>query len=234
MNNLLAHVFSGNMHQISPFIVILIFFGGIISSLSPCTLGILPVIMGYIGGYSENTTKRTIIQVLCFVFGLSAVLTTLGMIAAFTGKALGFQSNPIFALVLSSLILIMGLNLLEVIEIPMPAIIKQMPKNSNNNLILYPIVLGGTFALASTPCSTPILAGIMAYASMKANLLFGGVLLFCYALGQSVILIFAGLFTSMFKKAGAIKSFSHHFNKFSGAILIIAAVFLYLKIFGVV
>lgn len=234
MNNLLTNVFSGHLDQISPWIILLVFAGGIVSSLSPCTLGILPVIMGYIGGYSENTTKRTVIQVLCFVFGLSLVLTTLGMAAAITGQALGFHSSPVFALLLSSLILTMGLCLLEVIEVPMPAIIKQMPKNSNNNLILYPIVLGGTFALASTPCSTPILAGIMAYASLKANLALGALLLFCYALGQSVILIFAGLFTSMFKKASALKTFSAHFNKFSGVILILASLFLYLKVFGIV
>ncbi len=234
MNELLTSVFSGQLNQFSPWIIVLIFLGGVVSSLSPCTLGILPVIMGYIGGYSENTTKRTVIQVLCFVFGLSTVLTTLGLVAAATGQALGFHANPVVGLLLSSLILVMGLCLLEIIEVPMPTIIKQMPKNSNNNLILYPIILGGTFALASTPCSTPILAGIMAYASFKANLLFGGILLFCYALGQSVILVFAGLFTSMFKKAGAIKAFSHYFNKFSGVILIAASIFLYLKIFGVV
>jgi len=234
MNNLLTDVLSGQLHQFSLWIIVLIFFGGVISSLSPCTLGILPVIMGYIGGYSENTTKKTIIQVLCFVFGLSIVLTTLGMIAAFTGQALGFHSSPVFGLVLSSLILLMGLSLLEVIEVPMPTIIKQMPKNSNNNMILYPILLGGTFAIASTPCSTPILAGIMAYASLKANLMLGGVLLFCYALGQSVILVFAGLFTSLFKKFSAVKTVSGYFNKFSGIVLILAAAFLYLKIFGVV
>jgi len=234
MNNLLTDVLSGQLHQFSLWIIVLIFFGGVISSLSPCTLGILPVIMGYIGGYSENTTKKTIIQVLCFVFGLSIVLTTLGMIAAFTGQALGFHSSPVFGLVLSSLILLMGLSLLEVIEVPMPTIIKQMPKNSNNNMILYPILLGGTFAIASTPCSTPILAGIMAYASLKANLMLVGVLLFCYALGQSVILVFAGLFTSLFKKFSAVKTVSGYFNKFSGIVLILAAAFLYLKIFGVV
>ena len=233
MSSLLTDVFTGQLSQFSPLIIVLVFIGGIVSSLSPCTLGILPVIMGYIGGYSENTTKKTVIQVLCFVFGLSVVLTSLGMVAAYTGQALGFHSNPIFILALASLILVMGLSLLEVIEVPMPAIVKQMP-NKNNNLILYPIILGGTFAIASTPCSTPILAGIMAYASLKANLLLGGILLFTYAIGQSVILIFAGLFTSLFKKFNAVKSMSIHFNKFSGVVLILASLFIYLKVFGVV
>ncbi len=232
MDSLVTQIFAGELPQFSLWVILLIFAGGIVSSLSPCTLGILPVIMGYIGGYSETTTKKTVIQLLCFVFGLSLVLTTLGVIAAISGKALGFHSSPIFGLLMSSVILIMGLSLLEVLEIPVPSIIKQMPQDKNNNLILYPILLGGTFALASTPCSTPILAGIMAYASLKANLMFGAVLLFCYALGQSVILIFAGLFTKAFKKMTIIKSAATYFNKFSGTILIAASLVIYFKIFG--
>lgn len=211
-----------------------VFVGGILSSISPCSLGILPVIVGYVGGYSEHTTKKTIIQLIFFILGLSIVLTVLGIIAAFTGKALGFHSNPYIGLVLSSTILVMGLTLLEVIEIPMPVVISKMPKNTGNNLILYPILLGGTFALASTPCATPVLAGIMAYASLKANLLQGGLLLFVYALGQSLIILFVGLFASLFKKATVIKQFSHFINKISGIVLVIAAAFLFLKIFGLV
>jgi cytochrome c-type biogenesis protein len=232
MENLINHIFTANAGQISLWIMLAVFAGGIISSISPCTLGILPIVIGYIGGYSENTTKRTVIQLIFFVVGLSLVLTTLGVTAAFTGRALGFQTNPYLGIALASVILVMGLTLLEVIEIPMPVFIKQMPKN-NNNMILYPLMLGGTFALASTPCATPILAGIMAYASLKANIAVGGLLLFLYALGQSVIILFAGLFTSIFRKVSVIRNYTGAVNKFSGGILIIAAFIIYLKIFGI-
>lgn len=223
-----------NINQLSIWLFPAVFAGGVISSVSPCSLGILPIIVGYIGGYSENTTKKTVIQLIFFILGLSLVLTGLGIVAAFTGKTLGFHTNPYVGLLLSSLILVMGLTLLEVLEVPMPVIISQMPKNTNNNLILYPILLGGAFALASTPCATPILAGIMAIAGYKANLLQGGLLLFCYALGQSVIILLVGLFASFFKKMTVIKSYSHVVNKFSGVVLILASVFLYLKIFELV
>ncbi|OGI04179.1 MAG: hypothetical protein A2Y25_08705 [Candidatus Melainabacteria bacterium GWF2_37_15] len=223
-----------NINQFSVWIFPAVFAGGIISSISPCTLGILPIIVGYIGGYAENTTKKTVIQLIFFIMGLSIVLTVLGIVAAFTGQALGFHTNPFLGIALASVILVMGLTLLEVIEIPMPVIISQMPKNKNNNLVLYPIMLGGAFALASTPCATPILAGIMAYASLKANLMQGALMLFFYALGQSVIILFVGLFASFFKKLSVIRSYSHLVNKFSGVILIIASVFLYLKIFELI
>lgn len=234
MESIINQVFTDQAGQISLWILFAVFAGGIISSVSPCTLGILPIVIGYIGGYSENTTKKTAIQLVFFVLGISIVLTTLGVIAAFTGKTLGFHSNPYLGLILASLILVMGLTLLEIIEVPMPVIIKQMPQNKNNNLVLYPLLLGGAFALASTPCATPILAGIMAYASLKANITAGAVMLFLYALGQSVIILFAGLFTSLFKKVSMVKNFTGTINKFSGVILIFASLLIFLKIFGII
>lgn len=222
-----------NLDQFSVWIFPAVFVGGVVSSISPCSLGILPIIVGYIGGYAENTTKKTVIQLIFFILGLSLVLTALGVTAAFTGKTLGFHTNPYIGLLLSSLILVMGLTLLEVIEVPMPVVISQMPKN-NNNLVIYPMLLGGAFALASTPCATPILAGIMAYASFKANMLEGGILLFLYALGQSVIILLVGLFASFFKKISTIRNYAHLVNKFSGVVLILASAFLYFKIFEII
>jgi len=234
MENIINQIFTEQTGPISMWIFMAVFAGGIISSISPCTLGILPIVVGYIGGYSENTTKKTAIQLVFFILGISLALTSLGVIAALTGKALGFHSNPYLGIILASLIMVMGLTLLEVIEVPMPVIVKQMPQNKNNNLILYPLMLGGAFALASTPCATPFLAGIMAYASLKANIAGGALMLFLYALGQSAIILVAGLFTSLFKKISLLKSFTGMVNRFSGVILIFAAVFVYLKIFGIV
>jgi len=225
---------AGNTHEISAWAMLLVFIGGIFSSLSPCTIGMLPIIMGYALGKTHHATRKTVGQVICFVLGLCFVLTILGILAAGAGKVLGFYSNPAFGLILSSLIMVMGLDLLEVIQIPIPSIIQKMPENHGTHIFLYPFILGGAFALASTPCSTPVLAGVMAYASLKSNLFYGGILLFCYALGQSFILVIAGLFSSLFRKISVIKTFSSVLNKISGTILVLAAIYLYLKIFEII
>lgn len=235
MDSLITNLLTGPIHlQQTILLFTLVFLGGVISSLSPCSLGLLPVIVGYVGGKTENTGKRTIVQVLFFVVGLSLVLTVLGVASAFAGQAYGSQAGPLWALIMASLILVMGLNLLEIIEIPMPSIVKQMPQNKNNDLIIYPIMLGGAFAFATTPCSTPILAGIMAYASLKANLMLGGLLLFLFSLGQGIILVIAGLFTSVFKKLLVLRSVSGYFIKFSGIILILSSALIYLRIFEII
>ena len=42
------------------------FLGGLISSISPCSLSMLPLIIGYIGGYSDAKPMRTLLQMIIF------------------------------------------------------------------------------------------------------------------------------------------------------------------------
>jgi cytochrome c-type biogenesis protein len=234
VTNLFSQHFAGGNY--TWMIFVLAFLGGVITSVSPCSLGLLPVVVGYVGGSSASREKgdfKSAIQILFFIVGLSLMLTIVGIFCAMTGKVFGSQSGPIWSIIMASLILVFGLNLLEVLHIPMPVIIKKMPQNKGNNLILYPIMIGAAFAFATTPCSTPILAGILAYASMKANIMLGASLLFLFSLGQGLILVIAGLFTSVFKKVMKLNAVSGYFVKFSGIILIIASFIIYFKVFEI-
>ena len=208
------------------------FLGGVISSLSPCTLGILPIIIGYIAGYSKKSTLKTFIQMSFFIIGMALVLTTLGLLCAVGGKILINKYAEIFALIVNGIIFIMGLNLLGILEFQLPVFIKEMPQNRSNDLVLYPLLIGSIFALATTPCSTPILAGIMGFASLSANMVIAGLMLFLFALGQGLVIVFAGVFTSMLKQLRTISRISSVLMKLSGILLVVVSIFLYWKIFS--
>lgn len=209
------------------------FLGGLIASVSPCSLSMLPLIVGYVGGYSDEKPTKILVQMLFFVLGASIVFSIIGIICALTGKI--FVGNPYFSLIVASIILIMGLNIVGVLEFQMPVLIKEIPQNNFNNDFLYPILLGAVFAIIGTPCSTPILASIMAFASMSANIVQAVIMLFLFSLGQGIILIFAGWLTSKIKTSGEkFYNFSEKIMKFSGILLILIAIFIYYKIFSAV
>lgn len=214
------------------WLLLISFLGGVVSSLSPCTLGILPIIIGYVAGYSNKNGLKTFIQMTFFILGMAIVLTSLGLICAIGGKILINRYAAIFGLIVNGIIFLMGLNLLGILDFQMPVIIKQMPQNNSNDLILYPLLIGAVFALASTPCSTPILAGIMGFASLSANLVMAGLMLFLFSLGQGLVIVLAGVFTSVLKGLRSFSRVSGVLMKLSGLILIAISLFIYWKIFS--
>lgn len=206
------------------------FLGGLISSISPCSLSMLPLIIGYIGGYSDEKPLKTLLQMIVFVIGSGIVFSIIGAICALTGKM--FIGNPYFALIIASIVMIMGLKILGFLEFDLPPIIKEIPKNEFNNDFLYPLILGAVFALIGTPCSTPILASIMAFASISAKISSAVVMLFLFSIGQGLILILAGFITSKIKTSEKFYQLSEKIMKFSGILLILVSLYIFYKIFG--
>ena len=54
------------------------FLGGLISSISPCSLSMLPLIIGYIGGFSDEKPIKTLLQMIIFVLGSGIVFAIIG------------------------------------------------------------------------------------------------------------------------------------------------------------
>ena len=88
MNGLEAQFFSA-LGNHSLIVILLAFAGGIISSLLPCAIGMLPVLVGYVGGYSDLSKQMIIRQLLLFIMGISLVLTAFGIAATALGVAFG-------------------------------------------------------------------------------------------------------------------------------------------------
>jgi len=206
------------------------FLGGLISSISPCSLSMLPLIIGYIGGFSEEKPLKTLLQMIIFVIGSGIVFAIIGGICAFTGKL--FVGNPYFTLIIASVILIMGLKILGVIDFELPVVIKEIPQNKLNSSFLYPLLLGIVFALIGTPCSTPILAAIMGFASISAKISQAVIMLFLFSIGQGLIFIVAGFITSKLKTSKNFYKVSEVIMKISGVLLILAALYIFYKIFS--
>lgn len=232
MENLIQFFQTNVKGEFSFLILALCFLGGVVSSLSPCGIGMLPVVVSYIGASPEQKTSKTLLQIISFIFGLALCLTIVGIIAALTGQVFGAGDRSYFILFLSSLIFLFGLNLVGLLDINFPVLVKKFPQNNHTNAFFYPMILGAVFAFATTPCSTPILAGIMATATMTTNIAYAALMLFLFSIGQGVIILIAGLFTSVLKNLSSFAKYSDILTKISGIILILFAIFLYFKVFS--
>ena len=218
--------------EFSLVFLLISFLGGMLASISPCSLGMIPLIVGYVGGYGDSDKFKTFIQLSSFVFGLAAVLSVIGVICAITGNVFASFGGAYFILFLASLILIFGLNLLGIIDINFSPLVKRIPKGSSTSLFVYPFIVGALFAFAASPCSTPILAGIMSFAALTKSMVLAGLMLLCFSLGQGVVVVLAGVFTSFLKGIKNFSGVSEILMKLSGVLLIIGAILIYLKVFS--
>ncbi len=214
-----------------PILFAISFLGGLIASISPCSLAMLPIIIGYVGGYSKEKPIKTFLQMIFFVIGTAIVFSIIGIICAVTGKVFISFAGGYFGLIIASILMVMGLKLAGFIDFELPIMIKEIPQGNSHSLILYPLILGAVFALAGTPCSTPILAGIMAFASLSASISHAIIMLFLFAIGQGVILILAGFLTSHLKNWKGFYKFSDWLLKISGILLVLASIYIFYKIF---
>lgn len=232
MNNL-YNIFATSLQSGNAQLILLLasFLGGVIASISPCSLAMLPIVIGYIGGYAEQSISKTVTQLFSFILGTAIIFTIIGIICALTGRVFVSIAGNYFMLVIAAVLMIMGLNLLGVLDIQIPSLINRIPKSHGSSVFVYPMLLGATFALGGTPCSTPILAGIMSLASASSNLMLAVSMLFLFSLGQGIILVIAGVFTSMVKQFGKVAEFSEILLKISGSFLILASLYFYYKIF---
>jgi cytochrome c biogenesis protein CcdA len=202
-----------------------VFLGGIVSAASPCVLAAIPLIIGYVGGYSGGDKKKAALYSLVFILGLSITFTVLGAAATVMGRFLSFAGQWLY-LGLAVIAVSMGLQLMGLISIPLPF---QKTKQVKSRGLWGAFLLGLLTGTVSSPCATPVLAVILAYVSTQGDMLYGGSLLFTYAVGHCALIFFAGLsigLTENMVNSKGIKNFSLYSKRFSGALLVAIGIYI--------
>jgi cytochrome c-type biogenesis protein len=201
-----------------------IFLAGLLTSLTPCMLSMLPITIGYIGGYEAKSRLQAAAQSTWFSLGLATTLAGLGIFASVLGKVYG-QVGVGLPIIVSAIAILMGLNLLNALPLQFPSfggmdwISQELPQGVRSYLI------GLTFGVVASPCSTPVLVSLLGWVAKTQDLVLGAVLLLAYTAGYVAPLILAGTFTASIKKILELRRWSGWINPVSGALLVGFGVF---------
>lgn len=215
---------SNQLTHLSLLSIGVIFIAGLLTSLTPCMLSMLPITIGYIGGYETKSRLQAAGQSTWFALGLATTLATLGVVAAVVGKVYG-QIGIGLPIIVSIIAILMGLNLLEALPVRLPSfggtdwISQELPQG------VRAYAIGLSFGLVASPCSTPVLASLLGWVANTQDLILGAVLLISYTAGYVAPLILAGTFTASIKKLLELRRWSGWINPVSGALLVGFGVF---------
>jgi len=182
--------------------IALCFMGGILASLSPCVYPLIPVVASFVGSRSVDDSSRTsaFFLSLAYVLGMAVVYSLLGMVAALTGTLFGsLSSSPMAQFLVANIFILFGLNILDVIPLPLMSVQAQQDNKSKG--LVGAFVLGAASGLVASPCTAPVLGVLLTYVATEQNVALGGMLLFIFSIGLGLILIgvgtFSGLLTSL-------------------------------------
>jgi cytochrome c-type biogenesis protein len=196
------------------------FVGGLLSSLSPCVLSLLPINLAYIGTLKISNRQEALVKAGSFVLGVVVILTLLGALSNLAFAVFTQYKSLIYILV-GFFVIVMSLALIEVIKLPLPQFVSKIPDSS-------PFVVGLVFALVSSPCSSPILFGVLSVAGSLGSTFKSVIIMFAYSLGYTAIIFFASLFTGLMKQLNWFKEHNQTVTRASAVVLaLVGAVYLY-------
>ena len=176
---------------------------GALTSLTPCSLSSIPLVVGYVGGAGQNDPKRALRLSLTFALGSAITFTALGVIASIAGRLIGVFASWWY-IVLGVLMVLMALQTWEVVQIiPSSYLISKSNKRGYAGALIAG-VLGGIF---SSPCSTPVLIALLAIVAGQGSILWGILLLLLYSIGHGILAVAAGTSVSFVQKLTRSKSY---------------------------
>lgn len=170
---------------------------GLLSILvSPCHLASIPLVVGFIDGQGEITTRRAFVLATLFSLGILTTIALVGVVTGLAGRMLG-DIGPIGNYVVAAVFFAVGLYLIGVIDLPWLGGGGQ-PSYRNRGAPAA-LFLGLLFGVALGPCTFAFMAPMLGVVFKVAshNLPYAGALVLAYAAGHCSLIVVAGTFAGL-------------------------------------
>jgi thiol:disulfide interchange protein DsbD len=191
-------------------VVLLLFFGfGVLLSLTPCVLPMVPILSGIILGHEKTVLRGKAFRLsLVYVLSMAITYAAGGVLAGWAGSSMQVLFQQTWLLVLSSVIFaLLALSFFGLYSLKLPAKfeerISHLIGHQHKGHYAGVAIMGCLATLIVSPCVSPALVGILGYIGQTGDALTGGISLFAMGLGMGVPLLIVGLLGRQFlPKAG--------------------------------
>ena len=212
--------------------LIMAFFAGLLTFLSPCILPLIPAYISFITGVSiddlvssseekSRITRRIFLEMVLFILGFSSVFVLLGASASYFGKFV-LSHLKLLRIIGGILVIVFGLYIAGAFNISFLGYERKIHLKMKPTNFLGSFIVGIVFALGWTPCVGPILGTILTYASTQETVREGVFLLGSYSLGLGIPFLISGLAVNFFLRGfRKIRKYSKPISIVTGGLMIL-------------
>ncbi len=201
---------------------ILAFLGGLATSLTPCVYPLIPITIGLFGA-REAPRAQALALAACYVGGIAATYTTLGLVVGMVGGQFGsFMTSPWLIVPVALFFLAMAASMFGAFELSLPNELQGKLSQIGGQGPIGAFLMGLVAGVVAAPCTGPPLAALLVFVSTQRSVMLGGSLLFVYALGMGVLFFAIAGFALKLPKSGA---WMDGVKAVFGVVMIVAALY---------
>lgn len=182
------------------FLILVSFFGfGLLLSLTPCILPMIPILSSIIVSQSgeKMDAKKGFLLSLAYVLGMSLAYSIAGVLAAYYGVNVKSElQNPYVLFSFSGIFVLLALSMFGFYEIRLPqkwqSLVNKKSDKFKNKGIFGIAIMGFLSALIVSPCVATPLVGALIYIVQTGDVVLGGSALFLLGIGMGIPLLIMG------------------------------------------
>ena len=175
------------------------FVAGLVLSLTPCVLPMIPILSGIIVGQGENVTRaRSFSLAFTYVQGMALTYAAAGAIfvLAFKQAPQAFFQQPWIITLMVLLFVALALAMFGLYTIQMPSALQTRLTDASNRqksgTYVGTFVMGALSALVVTACVAPAIIAALSVISQSRQVVRGAAALYATGLGMGVPLLIVG------------------------------------------
>lgn len=179
------------------------FAAGVAVDLTPCVFPLIPITVSVFGAKGVSR-GRALYLASAYVLGMATLYTTLGVVVALTGAAFGaWLANPWVVLPICGVLVALAASMFGAFDLQLPTSMQNKLNSVGGAGPLGAFLMGLVSGFISAPCSGPVLVSILTYIAAATaeggSVVYGGSLLFVYALGMGTLFFAVALGASLFR-----------------------------------
>ena len=180
------------------------FIAGLLLSLTPCVLPMIPILSSIIFASHKRSSHQTRLKdfflSLSYVGGVSFTYTLLGVFAGLSGNLISSSiQSPLLMIILGIVFILLALSMFDLYALKLPHFVENFIATSilrvEGGRYINVFIIGMISSLVLSPCIAPPLAGAIIYINQSQDFILGGLALFTLSVGMSMPLLLIGIFS---------------------------------------